>query len=187
MSFSDMPDENLMDFVQAGNERAFETLVKRHHDRFYRQIYRWVLHAQDAEDIVQASFLKLWSGKARWKINQGARFTTWFYRILYNHSIDVLRSRRRTMEELKEDLPDGSQSSEQALIDKRQQIALRAALMELPERQRIAINLFYFEDMPQKNIATLMGISVKALESLLSRAKTHMRERMVEERTARYG
>lgn len=187
LSFAEMPDESLMDFINAGNIRAFDTLVSRHHKRFYNQVYRWVLHGQDTEDIVQDAFLKLWSGKARWKAKKKARFTTWFYRILYNQAMDVLRTRKRTTQELRDDIPDPQETVEDEQIHKQQQLAVRRALMELPERQRVAVNLFYFDDLSQKEVATMMGVSVKALESLLSRARTHLRQRMSDEQVQRYG
>lgn len=179
IAYADMPDENLMDFIRAGNIRAYETLVSRHHSRFSSMVYRWVLHAQDAEDIVQDAFLKLWTGKARWKSSKGARFTTWFYRILYNQAMDVLRTRKRAFYELDDNIESGDASAETHLIDNQQQRELRRILAELPENQRIAVNLFYFENLPQKQIAEMMGLSVKALESQLSRARNTLKERMV--------
>lgn len=178
--FSEMPDESLMDFIRGGNQTAFDALVARHHRRFYGMVYRWVMNQQDAEDIVQDAFVKLWSGKARWKGNRKARFVTWFYRILYNQAMDCLRARRRATAELVDDIPSGERSAEQDEMEQQAQRALRDALCLLPDNQRIAVNLFYFEDMPQKQIAKMMGISVKALESLLSRAKAGLRERMAQ-------
>lgn len=177
--FNDMPDESLMDFIRGGNLTAFDTLVARHHRRFYAMTYRWVMHQQDAEDIVQDAFMKLWSGKARWKSGRKAQFTTWFYRILYNQAMDRLRSRKRALAELADDIPSGEANAEEQEIAHQEQKALREALCMLPESQRIAVNLFYFEQMPQKHIAQTLGISLKAVESLLSRAKTSLRERMV--------
>ena len=173
-----MPDESLMDFIRGGNVHAFETLVSRHHKRFYYMVYRWVLHSEDAEDIVQDAFLKLWSGKAKWKTGKKARFVTWFYRILYNQSMDKLRVKKRTKQEIVEDLPDLSDDAETVEMQKEQQVILRKVISELPEKQRIAVNLFYFEDLPQKQIAAMMGLSLKALESQLTRARTTLRERM---------
>jgi RNA polymerase sigma-70 factor (ECF subfamily) len=178
LAFADMPDESLMDFIRAGNIRAYETLVTRHHQRFFSMTYRWVLHAQDAEDIVQDAFVKLWSGKARWKASKGARFTTWFYRILHNQAMDLMRGRKRYGGELSDDIASGEQSAESRLVDDQQQSQLHQALAELPDNQRIAVNLFYFEQLPQKQIAEAMGLGVKAVESLLTRAKASLKERM---------
>lgn len=182
-----MPDESLMDFIRGGNVRAFETLVERHHQRFYNQVYRWVMNKSDAEEIVQDAFLKLWSGKARWKSDKKARFTTWFYRILYNQAIDVMRTRKHATAELSAEFADGADSVETQIIEDQEQKALRRAIMELPENQRIAVNLFYFDDLSQKQIAGMMGVSLKALESLLSRAKVQLRQRLADSQVVRYG
>ncbi len=178
LRFADMPDENLMDFIHAGHVRAFETLVERHHTRFYNMSYRWLLHAEDAEDLVQDAFLKLWSGKARWKAKKKARFTTWFYRVLYNMAMDKLRSRRYRFTEVSEHLADLSPDAEDLYEKKQHQEALLRLLYELPEKQRIAVSLFYFEAMSQKEIARTMGITVKALESHLVRARHSLRDAM---------
>lgn len=178
LQFADMADENLLDFVAAGNIKAFETLVARHHGRFYACVYRWVMHREDAQDIVQDGFLKLWSGAARFQNGKGARFTTWFYRVLYNQSIDRLRDRTRLGGELVEDFLRYEATAEADEIFREEQTDLRLALAELPERQRMAVTLFYMEGLPQKEIAAMMGLSVKALESQLSRAKVALKERM---------
>ena len=178
LHFADMPDESLMDFIHAGHIRAFDTLVTRHHTRFYRMSYRWLLHAEDAEDLVQEAFLKLWSGKATWKSGKKARFTTWFYRVLYNMAVDHLRKKRYRFSQITEHLEDLSPNAEELLHNKQYQTELLRLLHELPEKQRIAISLFYFEAMSQKNIAKTMGITVKALESHLVRARHTLRERM---------
>ena len=176
--FEQLADENLLDFVAAGDEQAFAALLSRHHMRFYHMVYRWVMQAQDAEDIVQQAFLKLWSGKARFKKNKGARFTTWFYRILYNQSMDHLRTRKQQFVELNEQITASGENQEQDLALQQDQKQLHAALENLPENQRIAVQLFYFEELKQKDIAQIMGLSVKALESQLSRAKQNLRERL---------
>ena len=167
-----------MDFIRGGNIKAFEALVARHHKRFYIMSYRWVMHQQDAEDIVQDAFLKLWNGKARWKANKKARFTTWFYRILYNQAMDMLRARKRSRSDILDDIPSLDKNAEEQEIFGQQQRELRKVISELPDNQRIAVNLFYFEDLSQKHIANMMGISLKALESQLSRARVTLRERM---------
>lgn len=182
-----MPDESLMDFIRGGNVRAFEALVNRHHRRFYGMVYRWVLHRSDAEDIVQEAFLKLWSGKARWKSGRNATFITWFYRILYHQSIDVMRTRKRTMIELRDDMASAEPTAEDDVVNREMQMKLRSVLNQLTDSQRIAIQLFYFEQLPQKHIAKTLGLTVKALESQLSRAKAALKEGMADYDQARTG
>lgn len=178
--YETMPDESLLDFIAAADEQAFAALLQRHHLRFYHTVFRWVLQAQDAEDIVQQAFLKLWSGKARFKAGKKAKFTTWFYRILYNQAMDALRARKNAFVELNEEIAPSDDNQEAELAAWQQQQTLRAALENLPENQRVAVQLFYFEALKQKDIAQIMGLSVKALESQLSRAKQSLREQLTD-------
>lgn len=175
LSFTQMPDESLMDFIKAGDKRAFETLVVRHQERFYRMAYRWLLHEQDAQDVVQQAFVKLWSGQARWKAGKKAKFTTWFYTILYNQSVDLLRKKSRQFAPLNEAIAAADDDQERETIASQTQAQLQDALRTLPDQQRIAVQLFYFEALKQKEIAAMMGLSVKALESQLTRAKQNLR------------
>lgn len=177
-AYEQLADESLLDFIAAADEGAFAELLRRYHTRFYRAAYRWVLHAEDAQDIVQQAFLKLWSGSARFKRGKGASFSTWFYRIVHNQAMDVLRARKESFTELHEEIAPSGDDLEADLAAWQQQQALRRCLLQLPENQRIAVQLFYFEELKQKDIAPIMGISVKALESLLIRARQQLREQL---------
>src|SRR5687768_12514784 len=91
-------DEDLMLRIGAGDATAFSTLVRHHTTRFYASAFRIVLNKEDAEDVVQDAFTKLWNGKATWQAERGAKFTTWFYRIVTNQAMDAIakKSRQRT-------------------------------------------------------------------------------------------
>lgn len=181
LQFEQMPDESLCDFIKGGNDKAFETLVTRHHRRFYQMAYRWLLNREDAEDMVQQAFVKLWSGQARWKSGRKARFTTWFYTILYHQSIDLLRRRAGRFVELHEASAIAPDNPEHELAEAKAQQKLHMALSGLPDKQRIAVQLFYFEQLRQKDIAAIMGLNVKALESQLTRAKQNLRAALGDE------
>lgn len=165
--------------VSNGDAVAFSTLVRRHTTRFYAAAYRVVLRREDAEDVVQDAFTKLWNGKASWQADRGAKFTTWFYRIVTNQAVDHINKRTRQRGTMLDDsLPSTDPNAETMAGAKEQDNAVMAALAELPERQRTAITLFYHEEMSQKEAAEVMGITPKAVESLIGRAKEALRERM---------
>ena len=134
-----LPDESLLALVASGDKQAFEALVHRHHRRFYQMCYRWLLHREDAEDVVQQSFLKLWTGKARWKPGKNAKFTTWFYTILYHASMDVLRRQPGKFDTLSEQLPAQTPPPDMLSIDRQEQQIVRQALLGLSDRQRVAV------------------------------------------------
>ena len=174
-----MDDIQLIERVGEGDQNAFADLVSRHTRRFYAAAFRIVMNKDDAEDVVQSAFLKLWDGRAKWKSGKGARFTTWFYRIVYNEALDHISRRRvNKQQQLPEYLQSDDPNADDMLWAAEQGDAVMDALTELPERQRTAMVLFYCEDLSQKEVADIMNITPKAVESLTGRAKTTLKERM---------
>lgn len=172
-------DESLMIRVQQGDHRAFSALVNRHTDRFYAAAYRLLNNPGDAEDMVQDAFLKLWDNPMIWKPDQGAKFTTWFYKVITNLSIDRMRKRNKmSSSELMDLYEDESTMQDKSLEEKQEQAHLEEAIQALPEKQRVALNLCFYEGLSNKDAADILGIKVKALESLLMRAKAGIRDQL---------
>lgn len=169
-----------MSCVQQGNHQCFTILVERHTKMFYSASYRICQNRDMAEDVVQDSFVKLWHKPTLWHSNKKAKFTTWFYRIVVNQSIDAMRKNKKTRHINEYDHVIATtqvqqQDQQSAMEDMEQQQWLENAIQSLPERQKIALNLCIYEDISQKEAAHIMSISVKALESLLSRAKATLK------------
>jgi RNA polymerase sigma-70 factor (ECF subfamily) len=175
----DALDQELMAAVARHDGRAFARLVERHLGWSLRFVERMVGARHDAEDLVQAAFLRVWQGAARWEPQ--AKFSTWFYRVLHNLCMDHFRGRGAPAEALDEALPDGAPTSEKRLAGTQRSARVRAALAALPARQRAAIVLCYYEERSQAEAAALLGVSEGALESLLSRARAALKKRMSEE------
>lgn len=172
-------DESLMERVKAGDHEAFSVLVMRHTSRFYVDAYRICKNEQDSEDVVQDAFLKIWRNPYVWKSDKGATFTTWFYRIVTNQAIDHYRKQKNTKgDEGLERIKDESASQEQLLSMSDEQKALEKAIAALPDRQRQALNLCFYSDFSNKEAAREMGVGLKALESLLMRAKKGIKEHL---------
>lgn len=173
-------DEALLKQITAGDRAAFALLVNRHSRKFYAAAYKVLLHAEDAEEVVQEAFLKLWTGKAQWKEGKGAKFTTWFYRIVVNQAVDVATSavRKRSAAMPEEMVDEHYIGAEKQLLRLEEGARVQEALAELPERQRAAIMMFYGEGMSQKEVAEILDITPKAVESLVGRAKLTLKERM---------
>ena len=171
-------DEELLALVQDGSRPAFAELVTRHTDRFYRLAYRYVQSRETAEDLVQDAFLKLWEDPAKWQSHRGTKFTTWFYRIVVNLCLDW-QKRKRPMP-LNEDIPlaDERDPPDAELIRSQEQKLLEREIAALPERQRTALNLCFDEGLTNQEAADVMGIGLKALQSLIMRAKTTLKDRM---------
>ena len=166
-----------MQLICSGEHDAYAEIVTRHTDRFFSLAYRTLQNKSDAEDVVQNAFIKLWQKPNAWDDSK-SQFTTWFYRVIVNACHDHIRKHKRHIDvedESLEVLVEPSQS-EQTSLEKNQlvqwqQQSLNLAIKHLPSSQRDAINLAVYLAIPQKEVAEIMGISLKALESLLVRAK----------------
>ena len=174
-------DEELMARITAGDHGAFAALVRRHTPRFYAVAYRTLLRKSDAEDIVQEAFVKLWNKPESWRADKQAKFTTWFYKVIVHACIDHARKLQPLPLPDGFDLADERENTHATLEEAERSHAVKAALLRLPTNQRVAVNLCMYEAMPQKDAAHAMGISVKALESLLVRAKEQLKRMLQHE------
>lgn len=175
-----MSDEELMAAVCAGDQEAYQILVRRHLRAINHYALRLLGNTGDAEDIAQETFLRLWLNAETWQPRK-ARLTTWLHRISHNLCIDHLRKsgRMETGADLElEDKPclstQGSLSDETG-IDSELEL-LQRALGKLPESQRSAIMLCHHSGFSNREAADIMGITVRALESLLARARRQLRQ-----------
>jgi RNA polymerase sigma-70 factor (ECF subfamily) len=172
-------DEELMTAIAAGDRHAFARLVERHLARTVGLATRLMGSRADGEEIAQEAFSRVWSHAARWRpIGSGgnARFTTWLYRIAVNLAIDRKRRAKTTpLDDVEEPLDESDDGFVQ--IHKRQiSDAVAAAMLRLPDRQRIALSLCFFDEVSNIEAGKIMGLSVGAIESLLVRARRTLRQ-----------
>jgi len=182
-------DEALMSRVQSGDREAYAMLVHRHSDRFYALAWRMCGDAGAGEDIVQEAFLKIWIKAKNWDPERGAKFTTWFSRIVLNAAYDYGRKKKNmpaTGNDFVHQVIDNNAVGEDRLEILDKQSALEAAIQSLPARQKEALNLCFYEEISNKEAASILGIGVKALESLLMRAKKSVRDYMMRNGYAEY-
>lgn len=173
----DLSDEELMIRIQSSDHEAFSLLVMRHTKMFYAAAYRMYPYQDEAEDIVQEAFLKLWRKPEMWKTGKGAKFTTWFYRVVTNLAIDYARKKKDSKgSDVLDRITDNTPDQQDMMEGDEQQKLLEDAIQELPERQKMALNLCFYEELSNKEAAEIMNIGVKALESLLMRAKSGLRD-----------
>lgn len=187
-----LSDEVLMGRLAKGDHQAFCVLVRRHTQRFYVCAYRVCQEQDDAEDAVQDAFLKLWKNPAIWETGRGAKFTTWFYRVVTNSATDIVRKRRNHCgSDVLEYMQAEYEGQEKNLQDRQEQQSLEQAMDALPERQKQALNLCFYDGFSNKEAAEILGIGLKALESLLMRAKAGLKDNLIKqgliEKEKRYG
>lgn len=174
-----LSDEALMQRVGRGDEPAYRILVERHLSRNLGFATRLLGDRDEGEEVMQEAFLKLWRGAPNWQPG-GARFTTWFYRVVLNLCIDRQRKRHGRTVPIEDagDLADGRQDADADIQDRQVSRQIDGALAQLPERQREAVSLCYLQGLSNKEAADVLQVDIKALESLLTRGRAALRQRL---------
>jgi RNA polymerase sigma-70 factor, ECF subfamily len=182
------PDTRLMIGVRDDEPGAFEQLVERYQGRLIGVLQHLVGNAAEAEDLAQEVFLRVYRSRKSYRAR--CKFSTWLFTIANNLGLNALRARKRRPAvslNPRDSGPLGARPEEQLVSDssghqpvrriQKKELAsiIRQALDELNERQRMAVLLNKFEDMNYAEIAEVMGLTTKAVKSLLCRARTNLR------------
>jgi RNA polymerase sigma-70 factor, ECF subfamily len=184
------PDTRLMLQVRDDEPGAFEELVERYQNRLVGVMQHLVRDATEAEDLAQEVFLRVY--RARKKYRARCKFSTWFFTIANNLAFNAIRTRRRkpvvrlSVHDSRPlgthpaaRLAQGSGSGPMRKIQHQELAGLiQRALDDLNERQRMAVVLNKFEEMNYAEIAEVMGLTTKAVKSLLCRARTNLRAKL---------
>lgn len=172
------PDTALVERVGAGDAAAARLLVRAKLPRVTALATRLLGDRSEAEDVAQDAFVRVWRHAPRWR-PEGARFDTWLHTVVLNLCRDRLRRRAgRRHEPLGPDPVDPAPSALAGLEEDERGRAVAAAIAALPERQREAIVLVHYQDLPGAAAAAALGVSVDALESLLARGRRALRARL---------
>lgn len=180
-------DVALMARVQAGDLAAFQELVERHQRRVIGTIAKMLGDADEAEDLAQQVFVRVWRSAARYRPE--AKFTTWLFTITRNLVFNATRRRHRRIQttplghdnpELPErEIADPNRQTPAAdLLDRELQQAIQEAIDALPAVARMAVVLRRYEELPYEEIGAVLKISVPAVKSVLFRARVELKERL---------
>ena len=165
---ADTSDKELLENFRSEETKsyAFNLIMRKYQQRLYWHIRRIVIDHEDANDIVQNVFIKVW--KSLDKFREDSQLYTWLYRIATNESISFLNSKKRRFfipivdveHELASNLSSDSNFTGDKIMMKLQQ-----AVLKLPTQQRIIFNMKYFDDMSYEEIAAVTDTSVGALKA----------------------
>lgn len=172
------PDLELVQRAGRGEGAACAALVDRHLTRVHAVALRILGNRADAEEVAQDVFLRVWRHAAEWRPGP-ALFSTWLHRVAVNLCRDRLRRRRETDLEAAGDPPSDDPAPDAGLQSQAVSSRVAAAMAVLPERQRMAITLCYYQEMSNIEAASVMELSVEAVESLLARGRRRLGELLV--------
>lgn len=168
------PDEALVLRVAAGEAAAVRALTARKLPRMLALAQRMLGDTPDAEDVAQEAMIRAWRQAPKWRPG-AARFDTWLHRVALNLCYDRLRRRREIAMDQPPDRADEGPAPDRGLeaADVGRRVA--QAMQALPDRQREAVALCHYQDLTNIEAAAIMGVSIEALESLLSRGRRALR------------
>lgn len=175
----------LMMRVKEGDVAAFEELIEIHQHAVIGTVAKMLGSANDAEDISQQVFIRIWKSAKRYQPN--AKFTTWMFTITRNLVFNEMRRRQRkpsvSINEREDDFhigtPDDlSKTPDATALQNELEKAIDQAIQALPEKQRMAVVLRRYEELPYEEIGSILKLSLPAVKSLLFRARAQLKENL---------
>ncbi len=160
---------------------AFNLIVRKYQERIYWHIRKIVINHDDADDVVQNTFLKVWGGLQNFR--EDSQLYTWLYRIATNEALTFLK-RKRTKYFLPlidvEQQLSNSLETDPYFDGDELQLKLQKAIVRLPEKQRLVFNMKYFDEMKYEDMSEVLGTSVGALKASFHHAMKKI-EKFLEE------
>lgn len=181
-----MDEINLINEIKNGNKNSFKEFVDTYKKFVLNVCYKFVSDIDDANDIAQEVFVEVY--KTINKFRGDSKITTWLYRISTNRSLNHLRDNKKyyTSESYSKDpgyinniTSDARFNSDQSTLNNERADILNKAINSLPEKQKAAFILNKKEGLSYLEISKILGLSVKAIESLIVRAKNNLQKLLV--------
>lgn len=160
-------EEDIIARLKDEKERAaaFSVIVNRYSQQIYWHIRRMVLSHEDTDDLVQNTFIKAWTNID--KFRGDSQISTWLYRIAINETLNFLNKNRNNTVSINS--PEGAIAdqleSDPFFNGERADVLFSEAVSRLPEKQRMAFNMKYFENMKYEEMSEILGTSVGALKA----------------------
>ena len=186
----DANDEDVawMARIARGDDDAFRLLVEKHQKAVIGTVAKMTNGSADSEDIAQQVFLRIWKSAKRYQPT--AKFTTFLFTItrnlVFNETAKKSRRKESSIEEQEEEWhrsvasSDESSQPDQKLAQSEMKQVVDNAIARLPEKQRLAVILRRYEQMPYEEMATVLELSVPAVKSQLFRARNSLREMLAD-------
>ncbi|MBT2757586.1 sigma-70 family RNA polymerase sigma factor [Mesobacillus foraminis] len=168
--------------VLSGNKQVYAQIINKYKNPLYATILRMTRNQQDAADLVQEAFIKVYHQLG--KLDGQGSFSSWIYRVAINHCMDEFRKKRHKMieNEMREDHIRDSNNPEVIFLKKERNRQLEKLIGCLPEEERMIILLRYANELSYSEIGELMNLPLAAVRNKLHRAKKKLRETIQQEK-----
>lgn len=168
MALTDSSDAELL--IQFRNpqtkEKAFTTIIKKYQERLYWHIRRMVIDHDDANDVLQNVFIRVWNGLENFR--EDSQLYTWLYRIATNESLTFIENQKKRSAVSFSDVETGLSNkikADQNFDANKLEWKLQMAIQQLPEKQRLVFNLRYYDEMPYEEMSRVLDTSEGALKA----------------------
>ncbi len=157
-------------------EKAFTAIIKKYQEKLYWHIRRLVIQHEDANDVLQNVFIKVWKGLENFR--EDSQLYTWLYRIATNESLTYIEQQKRksAISLDNEDTTVHKLKAEKDFDGKKAEWKLQLAIQQLPDKQRVVFNLRYFEEMPYEEMSKVLETSEGALKASFHHAVKKIEE-----------
>jgi RNA polymerase sigma factor (sigma-70 family) len=177
----DLSDLEIIESIRNGNHSDYSLLIERYKNKAFSLLNRMLKNEMDAEEVLQDSFLKAFNGLSNFK--NEAKFSTWFYRIVYNTALTRLSGKRRKMEDETSSIEDilelqsnnDYKESEKADLSK----FINELVGQLPPKYATVINLFYMEGLSCEEISEVMNNTVTSVKVILHRSRNALKDLLI--------
>ena len=173
-----LSDVEIIESVLKGNSADFIFLVDRYKNKAFSMLKRMLKSHEDAEEVLQDCFLKAYNNLKTFKFE--AKYSTWFYRIVYNTALTKLSSKKRQTESEMTDIDElhdlESNYSADEIIRSDLSDAVRKIVSELPAKNSAVITLFYLEEMTCEEISDTLNMTINNVKVLLHRSRNLLKE-----------
>ena len=175
-----MSEDKIRETCLKDAELGFRLLVEKYQSPMYWHIRRMVISHEDAEDVLQETFIKIFRHLDDFRAESS--LSTWVYRIATNECIRFLNRRKELLvstEEVQEDLMNKLMASEYVDYDNAMEVKFQQAILALPEKQRLVFNLRYYDELKYEEISQITDTKVETLKANYHFAKEKIKKYMI--------
>jgi RNA polymerase sigma-70 factor (ECF subfamily) len=178
MTMKNLTDVEIIESVKKGNQADFSILIDRYKNKAFTMLKRMLKNDFDAEEVLMDCFLKAYNNLSTFKFE--SKFSTWFYRIVYNSALTKLSSAKRKIENDMSSVDDlqflKSSYNADDLVKEDLSILVKRIVNELPPKNAAVVSMFYLEEMSTEEICEALQISVSNVKVILHRSRNLLRE-----------